>query len=109
MITEQLVGHEVFEFLRSDQVNTISEAAEVVDYEAGDTVYYKGGRADFLFVVLEYETPMWVEEGPVAVDDCGCRVPSAGTDGDSLAPEPDVAVTRTRVCTGLDPDLVPVE
>jgi len=53
MSTEQLIGHEVFSFLRPEQVNTISDSAELVECAAGDTVYYKGAPANFLFVVLE--------------------------------------------------------
>jgi CRP-like cAMP-binding protein len=49
----RLIGQEVFQFLRSDQVNAISEHAEVVDHAAGDTVYYKGAKAEYFFVVLE--------------------------------------------------------
>ena len=53
MAIEQLDRREVFQFLRSDQVNTISDAAEVVEYEAGDTIYFKGAKAEHLFVVLD--------------------------------------------------------
>jgi CRP-like cAMP-binding protein len=53
MAVEQLEGHEVFQFLRPDEIRAISDAAEAVDYRAGDIVYEKGVKADYFFVVLE--------------------------------------------------------
>jgi CRP-like cAMP-binding protein len=58
MSNKGLQAQEVFSFLRSDQVNAISEAAEVVDLQAGDTVYYRGARADQTFVVLQGEVSL---------------------------------------------------
>jgi CRP-like cAMP-binding protein len=43
---------EVFEFLRPDQVDTLSNAAQIVELEAGDLVYERGESADFLFILL---------------------------------------------------------
>ena len=42
----RLIGQQVFQFLRSEQVNAISEHAEVVEYSAGDTIYYTPGNND---------------------------------------------------------------
>jgi CRP-like cAMP-binding protein len=53
MAVERLEGHEVFQFLRPDEMRTISDSAEVIEYHAGDTVYEKGEKADFFFVVLD--------------------------------------------------------
>ena len=52
METITLEAHEVFGYLRPDQVRAVSEAAEPVSYGAGDTVYLQGERADNLYVVL---------------------------------------------------------
>jgi CRP-like cAMP-binding protein len=53
MAVERLEGHEVFQFLRPDEMRAISDAAEVVNFVSGDTVYEKGEPADFFFVLLE--------------------------------------------------------
>jgi CRP-like cAMP-binding protein len=53
MAVERLEGHGVFQFLRPDEMRAISDAAEVVEYRAGDTVYEKGVRADHFYVVLD--------------------------------------------------------
>ena len=53
MRIEQLDRQEVFQFLRPDQVKTISDVAEVVSYQAGDIVYSKGAIADHFYIVLE--------------------------------------------------------
>ena len=52
MAIEQLDRHEVFQFLRPDQVKKISDVSEVVAMKAGDTVYEMGTRADFFYIVL---------------------------------------------------------
>lgn len=57
-MTETLVAQEVFGSLRSDQVNQISEAAERVSCAAGETVYSRGARAEYFFVVLEGEVTL---------------------------------------------------
>jgi CRP-like cAMP-binding protein len=53
MAIERLDRHEVFQFLRSDQMKRISDVAEVVTLKAGDPVYRKGDPADHFFIVLE--------------------------------------------------------
>ncbi len=53
MAIEQLDRHEVFQFLRPDQLKKISDVARVVSFKAGDTVYEKGARADHFYIVLE--------------------------------------------------------
>jgi CRP/FNR family cyclic AMP-dependent transcriptional regulator len=52
MQTMTLEAHEVFSYLRPDQLGAVSEAAEPVSRRAGETVYRQGERADFLYVVL---------------------------------------------------------
>jgi CRP-like cAMP-binding protein len=53
MVVEQLEGHEVFQFLRADQVDRISEAATVVQYTAGKTIYEQGAPAEHFYIVLD--------------------------------------------------------
>ena len=53
MIPDQLDKNEVFQFLRPDQVRAISDVAQVVEYQAGDTIYERGTKADHFFVVLD--------------------------------------------------------
>ncbi len=53
MTTKSLSSHEVFSFLRPEQVEAISNDAEVVSLPAGAQVYAKGERALHLFAVLE--------------------------------------------------------
>ena len=53
MANDQLIGHDVFQLLRPDQIRTISETAEEVSFKAGDTVFRRGDAADHFFIVLE--------------------------------------------------------
>ena len=50
MVRARLKREEIFDFLRPEQINALSEAAEVVKLKAGDTVYEEG-KATFLYVV----------------------------------------------------------
>ena len=52
MPVETLRKEEVFEFLRPDQVDVLSNAAEVLRLSAGEFVYYQGKSADSLYVLL---------------------------------------------------------
>jgi CRP-like cAMP-binding protein len=49
---EHFDSHEIFQHLRPEQIKKISGAAEVVDHQAGDTIYFKGAKATHFFVVL---------------------------------------------------------
>jgi len=53
MIPDRLDKNEVFQFLRPDQVRVISDVAQVVEYQAGQTIYEKGAKADYFYVVLD--------------------------------------------------------
>jgi CRP-like cAMP-binding protein len=53
METAQLESHEVFQFLRPEQVDLLSSSAEEVSFEDGDTVFRRGEPADDFFIVLE--------------------------------------------------------
>jgi CRP-like cAMP-binding protein len=52
MMAGDLTAGGLFEFLRPDQINKISEAAEEVTCAAGDTVFKRGEPALFFFSVL---------------------------------------------------------
>jgi CRP-like cAMP-binding protein len=52
MIPDRLDKHEVFQFLRPDQLRAISDVAEVREYQAGETIYERGSKADHFYVVL---------------------------------------------------------
>jgi CRP/FNR family cyclic AMP-dependent transcriptional regulator len=53
MTTGQLTGHDLFQLLRPEQVRAVSDAAEVVTLKAGETIFRRGDKADYLFVVLD--------------------------------------------------------
>ena len=44
-------AQDVFSFLRPEQVNSISDAAERITCKAGDVVYNKGDKADDLSLI----------------------------------------------------------
>jgi CRP-like cAMP-binding protein len=50
---QQLDSHRLFSLLRPEQVNALSDVAERMAVEAGETVYRCGDRVDALYVVLE--------------------------------------------------------
>jgi CRP-like cAMP-binding protein len=53
MALESLDRHEVFQFLRPDQMKRISDVAEVTTREAGEMVYEKDTPADHFYIVLD--------------------------------------------------------
>jgi CRP-like cAMP-binding protein len=53
MIVERLKRQEIFQFLRPEQVDRLSEASKVASFKAGETVYHQGERADRFYVVLK--------------------------------------------------------
>ncbi len=53
MATPQMLAHDVFSYLRPEQINAIHNASEVVEGRAGDVVYSQGDEAKFVYVVLE--------------------------------------------------------
>jgi CRP/FNR family transcriptional regulator len=52
MDIKQLEKQEIFRFLRPDQINIISETSESIKYKAGDTVFFKGGKAEYFYIIL---------------------------------------------------------
>lgn len=57
-MVERLTAKEVFDFLRPDQVNAISEASDKISCVAGETVYERGSAADHLFTILKGEVAL---------------------------------------------------
>ena len=57
-VEERLSSHDVFSYLRPEQIDVLSDATEVVQYKAGDTVYYRGKRGEYMYVVLEGEVSL---------------------------------------------------
>jgi CRP-like cAMP-binding protein len=53
IMAERLTALGAFEILRPEQVHILSDSAEKVRFDAGDTVYSKGGKADHFYVILE--------------------------------------------------------
>ncbi len=51
--TNVLSSHELFSFLHPDQLDAVSDVAEVVSFKPGETVFHSGERADHLFAVLD--------------------------------------------------------
>ena len=52
MGTTTLEAHDVFGFLRPDQIRTVSETSAPVNFFAGKTVYRRGERAEHLYIIL---------------------------------------------------------
>ena len=50
---ERLESQDVFGLLRPEQVDILSNAADVMEYKTGDTVYFHGEKADHMYVVLD--------------------------------------------------------
>ena len=57
-MNERLSGQDVFGFLRPEQVNRISEAAERIECPAGETIYRHAASADHFFLVLDGEVSL---------------------------------------------------
>ena len=58
MTIEQLKKQQVFEFLRPDQIDSLSNTAEVIRLAAGQSVYRRGDKADYLYVILSGEVAL---------------------------------------------------
>ena len=53
MATVQLVAEGIFAYLRPEQTNVVNKASEVIECRAGEVVYSRGTRSDYMYVVLE--------------------------------------------------------
>lgn len=58
MTAVRLIAHDVFGFLRPEQVAAINERAERVQLPAGTVIYERGARADHLYTVLDGEVTL---------------------------------------------------
>jgi CRP-like cAMP-binding protein len=58
MAIERLKGQEIFSFLRPEQVDVLSDTAEVIKLKTGQVVYTKGEKADNFYVVLSGEVAL---------------------------------------------------
>jgi CRP-like cAMP-binding protein len=54
-VKERLASQDVFGFLTPKQVDSLSNAAEVVRCKVGDTIYAQGEPAEYIYVVQEGE------------------------------------------------------
>ena len=57
-VEKRLGSQDVFGFLRPEQLDVLSDAADVLDFKEGDTVYYHGKRAEHMYVVLKGEVSL---------------------------------------------------
>ena len=53
MTGEKLKKQHIFRLLRPEQVSLLSEAARVVTFNDGETIYRRGSKADHFYVVLK--------------------------------------------------------
>ena len=53
MAVEKLKRQDIFQLLRPDQVNRLSEASKAAKFQAGDMVYTRGTQADRFYIVLD--------------------------------------------------------
>jgi CRP-like cAMP-binding protein len=58
MPVARLEKQHVFDLLRAEQVNTLSEASQVVKLKAGEEVYRKGEQARDFYIVLSGEVAL---------------------------------------------------
>ena len=58
MAIETLKRQEIFSFLRPEQVDALSDAAEVIKLKAGEVVYRKGAKPEYFFIVLNGEVAL---------------------------------------------------
>ena len=74
MAKERLNSEEIFSFLRPDQVNALSRAAQAVDLKAGETIYERGAPATHFYVVLGGEVALRLPGKPgvsLLIDELG--------------------------------------
>ena len=72
MNTESLSSHEVFSFLRPQQLKAVSDVSQVVLCGKGETVFRNGEPASFLYAVLEGQVSLDLSRengGSVHIDD----------------------------------------
>lgn len=55
---QRLIAHDVFSFLRPEQVDALSDRAERVKFPTGAVVYERGAPADHFYTVLDGEVTL---------------------------------------------------
>ena len=58
MVIEKLKKQEMFDYLRPDQIHVLSRYAETVRFKAGETVYHRGAKANFFYILLNGEVSL---------------------------------------------------
>jgi CRP-like cAMP-binding protein len=53
MAVEKLRKQDIFQLLRPEQVNRLSEASKTVKFEAGQSIYSRGENADRFYIVMK--------------------------------------------------------
>jgi len=53
MAVDKLKKQDIFQLLRPDQVNSLSEASKAAKFKAGDMIYTRGSQADRFYIVLD--------------------------------------------------------
>ena len=53
MAVDKLKKQDIFQLLRPEQVNILSEASKAVKFEAGEMIYSRGANADRFYIVLK--------------------------------------------------------
>lgn len=74
LASKQLKGLDIFSFLRTEQIDKISSAAEVIKLNAGENVYKKGDKAINFFIVLKGKVALLYdvkEEAEIEIDELG--------------------------------------
>ena len=62
MAIGSLTRQEIFEYLRPDELNALSESAETLNFKAGATVYHRGQKATCLYVVLSGQVALRIQK-----------------------------------------------
>lgn len=88
MPATQLKSHDVFQYLRPEQVDAISSAAEQITPEAGTMVFHQGDPAGDFYVLLEGQVTLSLP-----------RADEAGTVIDTVA---EGAIFGSCVCFQMD-------
>ena len=53
MPIEKLKKHEIFKLLRSEQIDRLSDGAQVLTFEKGKLIYPRGARTNYFYIMLK--------------------------------------------------------
>lgn len=53
MATSHLEVQEVFCYLRPEQIQSLGQSAETLEYNPGDMVYHMGAKANYFYIILD--------------------------------------------------------